>query len=330
METGTGDQPSEAPRTAGFLTRIENFYLAALRVMLLLLATVMVLYAAWLAVTGVYQTARDATSVKEQAFEVTPTEVVDLPKPMAGGTPEATATDPLAGARKYYADFVDRYHSIYQKQFAPFRKSDDKALTKDAFDERFVRSRQRVEALSDGTVDFDTDKAALERLVTAMNAAAALPETASRLKRYKTSQRQSVSRIVSGSRPERYCIYYSDYLESCISYDTRQVPYRRTVTEMRLPDGVIAPPDLLQAYQDRFFGLYSERSGQSAAKAAREREAILAGNVAGSVDLWRAVQFGGGFLIVMFLFLLIAIERHQRRLAATLAGRGTAETPASG
>jgi hypothetical protein len=34
-------------------------------------------------------------------------------------------------------------------------------------------------------------------------------------------------------------------------------------------------------------------------------------NVLGKLSLWTALQILGGFLLLMFLFLLIAIERHS-------------------
>jgi hypothetical protein len=44
----------------------------------------------------------------------------------------------------------------------------------------------------------------------------------------------------------------------------------------------------------------------------------LAGIANGHLSLVTALQIAGGFLVLMFFFLLIAIERHQRRIAAEL------------
>lgn len=96
----------------------------------------------------------------------------------------------------------------------------------------------------------------------------------------------------------------------------RQVPVSRTVTEARLPAGVLEPAVLFGRQQERFLQLLSSRTEASAAAAENERERLAAANAKGSARLWTALSVAAGFLILMFLFLLIAIERHQRRIAA--------------
>jgi TRAP-type C4-dicarboxylate transport system permease small subunit len=46
-----------------------------------------------------------------------------------------------------------------------------------------------------------------------------------------------------------------------------------------------------------------------------ERETIVEGISNGKANLWTALTLTLGFLVLMFFFLLIAIERHQRRFA---------------
>jgi len=52
--------------------------------------------------------------------------------------------------------------------------------------------------------------------------------------------------------------------------------------------------------------------------AAEKRQAITIGNLRGQSTLWTAAQICGAFLTPMAFFLLIAIERDQRRSAAAL------------
>jgi len=52
-----------------------------------------------------------------------------------------------------------------------------------------------------------------------------------------------------------------------------------------------------------------------ASTAEAERQGIVAGIADGHLSLMTALQLIGGFLVLMFFFLLTAIERHQRKLA---------------
>lgn len=312
-----GDGESRMVRVRRLIARLERAYLTALRVMLLLLATAAMLYAAWLVASGVYRLSRDASRVKEEPVVVAAAEVAALPA-ASESEKDAAPADPWRTQKAYYRSFVDRYFALWRQKYAPFQQNADPKFDRPAFDTRYVRSSARIEAVSNGDLDFAKDKAALDRLLTVMQEVTALPETHQRLKRYRAAVRTRTTRTVGGTRSERYCSYYGYYVQECLVYDTRQVPYSKTVTELRLPKGVVDPRDLFGRYQDRFFSLFEERTGDSVRKAEQARAKIVAGNAEGSISMWRAVQFAAGFLLIMFLFLLIAIERHQRKLAGAL------------
>jgi type VI protein secretion system component VasF len=70
-------------------------------------------------------------------------------------------------------------------------------------------------------------------------------------------------------------------------------------------------------FQDRFYKLLQKRRDANRAEAENERASIAAGIVDGKLTLWTALQILAGFIVLMFFFLLIAIERHQRRLAGS-------------
>lgn len=312
-----------ATRRASILMRMEAFYLQALRLSLLLLATVMLVAVAWFGVAGLYRLTRDAASVKPAMVTVTAEEVADLPAAAAGRA--KPRSDPAAEARAYYKGFVDRYYALYARGFAPFRQSDDPALTRAAFDERFVGTDQRMAQIGEGLLEFAENKSELEQLLSTMTQVADLPRTAERLRAYKAASKRLVKRTVRGTRTERYCSYYGYYINACIDYSTREVPYSRQVTEMVLPKGVTAPPELFGAYQNRALELTQSRRREAEEKAEAQKAEILADNARGSANIWLAIQIVGGFLALMFLFLLIAIERHQRVLATRAAGPGASD-----
>lgn len=69
------------------------------------------------------------------------------------------------------------------------------------------------------------------------------------------------------------------------------------------------------------------KANDAAAKAGAERARREALKDSSGSKLMQAVYVFGGFLTVMFLFLVIAVERHLRRL--TVVGSGSSEVGAS-
>lgn len=317
------DNPVQAK--VPLLDRLEKLYLSAVRVLALLGATALLIWAAWFIVSGLYKVSRDASSIKEVPATVSTEAVLAIPTNDAeatAATENARKSNPAA--QKYYNGFVSRYYALYQSKFAPFRQATDTALTRKVFDERYVRSSDRIERSSEDSTLLEADKAELEALLTAMSSAAAAKQTTDRLATYKKAKREEVKRTIRSTRTETYCREYGYYINACIDYGIREVPQSRTVTESRLPKGVISPPDLFHAYQDRYFSLLADQRRQNARKANAEQLEIEVGNEIGASRLWTAVYIVGAFVSLMFLFLLIAIERHQRRIARTLPA-----TPAS-
>lgn len=91
---------------------------------------------------------------------------------------------------------------------------------------------------------------------------------------------------------------------------------------MKLPAGILSHTDLFGAYQDAYLSKLDEKRHANAAAAQNQREKILADNANGQARLLSALTVVGAFLALMFLFLLIALERHQRKIAASVAPSG--------
>ncbi|MGN8000702.1 hypothetical protein [Sphingomonas sp. 22176] len=307
-------KPAGQRSFAALVDRLENVYLAALRAGALLIATLLLGYAAWLGLSGLYKASRDVKSVKEAVASVSAEDVanVDLKAQQAKAN---QAADPMRQQRTFYQGFAKRYLALYRGKFEPFQQPDDAKLTDQDFTSLFLDSDARLSAIERGDLDFVKDKGDLEALLKAVTGAADLKITKDRLQAYRRAKKVQVARTVTEMKTERYCSYYGYYIDSCISWATREVPVSRTVTETRLPDGVIYPADLFRAYHQKFIDTLVERRETNANLAQKARADIQQDNVNGSERLWTAVRIVGAFVVLMFLFLLIAMERHQRRIA---------------
>ena len=240
----------------------------------------------------------------------------------------ASATDSKppsnAAYRRFYSGFADRYYALYRAKFEPYRQAQDKQLTRAEFDGAFVNTPDRLDAIKQGALSFEDDRKDLETLLTVMTDAAGKPATVERLRRYKSARKIPVTRQV-----ERTRVTYQDGWDSSsmACSDWYQTPYgcpvrrpvestyTQAVTTMEFPKGTQSHTQIFKAFQDRFFTLLQGRRDENAQKAEQERQGILNGIADGHVSLMTALQILGGFLVLMFFFLLIAIERHQRRLA---------------
>ena len=307
------------------LDKVESVYLRALRVLILIIATLMVLFAVWLCLSGVFNMMRSPDSVVVEPAKVEASELTSAKLPERATTASPTAAaDPLAQERKFYTDFGKRYFKIYSVSFEPYRQPDDKQLAQNEFMDAYLKPDDRLQAIAGGDVNFQSDKADLEGLLVTMTEAAKLPQTVERLQKYKRAKRVEVSRKVERSRTEtrRGWETYSTSCEGwyqdpigCPVTRTVQVPYTETVKSMELPEGTQSHAEIFQAFQERYFQLLYERRSANAQAAQQERENIEHANIQGEASLVTAMQVLGGFLVLMFFFLLIAIERHQRSIA---------------
>ncbi len=313
-------------RAASVLDRAESFYLRVLRAVILIIATLLLVYAAWLGASSLYKISQSPDSVVEQEAVVSPDELTNAQMPAIQASGEKTASAPRVHPTQaaFYGSFVDRYYTLYRARFEPYRQQEDKQLSKGEFDGAFINTEARKAAVAKGDLDFETDRRDLQTLLSVMNAAAAKPATIQRLKRYQTARKVAVKEQVQRTRTQHVEGWDSSstacagWYESPIGCSVRraiEVPYTETVTRMQYPDGTQSHTQIFRAFQDRFFQLLEQRRNENASRAERERQGILAGITEGELSLMTALQILGAFLLLMFFFLLIAIERHQRRLA---------------
>jgi hypothetical protein len=313
-------------RFSAALDRAERVYLRVLRAAILIIATGLLIYAALLGVSSLWKIAQSPDSVHEDVATVAADELTNAEMPARqSADPQAPRIDPAQ--QRYYATFVNQYYNLFRTRFEPFRQGDDKRLTRDEFDDAFIDSQARLRAAANGELNFASDRTDLELLLRTMTEAGEKPITQQRLRRYRSARKVRVGRRVQRTRTEYRqgwnpnsvaCPnwYYPPY--GCSERRAVQVPYTETVYSMEFPQGTQSHSQIFRAFQDRFFTLLRQRRDQNRASAENERVRIEIGNVEGRMSLWTTLTILGGFLVLMFFFLLIAIERHQRGVAARL------------
>lgn len=330
MEEVSAEAPAPAlrERFGSALDRVEHVYLRVLRAAILVIATGLLLYAGWLGIWSLWKIAQSPSSVVEQPASVAADELTSAEMPETSAVPSGGAggqgprIDPAQ--QRYYADFVRRYYGLFRARFEPFRQAEDKQLTRDQFDDAYINSEERLQQAAKGELDFNEDKGDLEALIAAMGEAAGKAQTRERLQKYKAAKKVKVRNEVQRTRTEIRTGWNSGSMEcpnwynppiGCPETRSVEVPYTETVYTMQFPEGTQSHLQIFRAFQDRFFTLLRERRESNRAEAARKREEISLGNLMGKVTLWSVLKLLGGFLTLMFFFLLIAIERHQRRIA---------------
>lgn len=308
---------------ASALERLEAAYLRILRAAILLLATLLMIAAVGLAGYSLYKMSRSSDSVQEEPAVVAASEIVDAKQPAAPmPSTEKAQVSPLY--RNFYDRFIARYHRVFRNKFEPFRQREDKQLSVTEFGDNYIQTTQRLQAIDKGELNFEADKADLESLLTVMTQAAELPVTQQRLKRYMNASKAQVcesvnrTRLVTESGWDRYSSNCPGWYEEPIGCPvTRSVekPYTERQCKMEFPPNTQSHAEIFRAFQDEYLGLLKTRRQANADAAAQERADIEAGKTAGAASLFTSLQILGGFLVLMFVFLLIAIERHQRRKA---------------
>lgn len=316
-------------RTTSALDRIEALYLKVLRAALLIVATVLLICAAGWAAYSLMRVMRSPDSVVEKPSVVSVAEIVASEASTKTDAPRAGANvDVLRRERAYYDAFVKKYFALYREKFQPSLRGDDKKLTIGEFDDLTINSSARLDAVRSGDLSFEQDRKDLDGYLPIVTQAANSKQTVERLSRYRTATKRPVATQVQRTRVEtrRGWDTFSDNCENwylspigCAVTRRVEVPYTETVQVMRYPDGIASPSEVLKGYQDRYFQLLAERRERNASEAASQRDEIVRGQAAGWNGLSQSILIAGGFLVLMFFFLLVAIERHQRRSRAPVA-----------
>lgn len=227
--------------------------------------------------------------------------------------------------------------AIYRSRFKAFQRPDTKITDEQVVD--YVWSEQRIAkfgALGNGKLH-NQDGQALSSRSSVMLYALGLVDTAARsdefrkqLAAYRDAKKVSVCTDEMQTRV-RTIDAWDSYSTSCYNWDispigcasTRTVeePYVAKVCAMKFPDNLEVPAQQLASAVQRYADV-ADGKLKSAEFDAEERTARnFARKLGGQENISTSGKLFLGFLAVMFLYLFVALERHQRSLWAALANQ---------
>lgn len=318
LENGYG----RLERVRRWLNSAETIYLEVLRAAALVIATIVLLWIGWLLLSSTYKVAQDADEVVEQEASVSAAETIDIPTPGDADSPQranSAGTSNSESSETRFERFRADYYQLYQNAFESYKQDDDDALNEEQFEALYLIDFEGTGSGSES--DYWVGQNDFPDLLETMRNAAELPTTIERLSTYRDTPKVRREEPIRRTRQERYCASRYTYSGRCYYYDTRTVRYTETRVTMVPPEGVLDHQQLFAAYQSNYLDQLSSEREEFADVAAQERGERRAANAEGWAGFEEALTYAAGFLAIMFLFLVIAIERHQRRMARELLAR---------
>lgn len=327
--------------------RLERTYLGLLRALTLVVATICIVGAAIFALDGVRRLVTP-TEVKPEAVAVSPEEALG-PVVQTGAARKDAAQDEAkaipAEVRNAHAAFLkgpfEPYYQQYRRLALAYNKPEDQVLTKPQLAEQLGYTVQALAGEYDtqpadaaGTPEdaatgamiaglvrtsklFQNNAVYAEAQTVAVTKALADPRLVSKARGYKAAEKTAqacrteyeMRTVWDSSSMACRDWYYEPYGCSV----RRPTPVQKC--EPAYPEGIKSPLQLFAQVDEGYRLAWSSKTSEAEATAAAqtaEKELVKAGAPA---SLLLALQVGGAFLVVMFLFLLIAVERHLRRVA---------------
>lgn len=348
-----------------FALKLERAYLAALRVLILVFATLCLLGAGLMAADGARR-AMTPTKVEPAPVTVTAQEALEpLVRTDSNDKGEAAtqATSASAEARRFHEAFLrgpfETYYQYYRRLAVTYNKPEDGVLDKKALAERLGYTPEALDEATSRVPEATAADAAADAAMAAALAAAGTPPEADaavegndsvrqallrtsnlfqRDAEYGKVQLQVVAQALADPRLTAKAVKYKaaeKTAQSCSTvyrartlwdprstacYNWYEEPYgcrvRRSVPVQECapayPEGVESPLEsfvrLDESYRMSWAGKTATAEGEAAVLQA-EKESVKEGAPASFLN---GARIFAAFLVVMFLFLLIAIERHLR------------------
>jgi hypothetical protein len=228
----------------------------------------------------------------------------------------------------------DRTAAIYKRDFAGFERPDTKITPEQVVDLVWTEERiaQFNALISAGLVDAEGKQisgreALMTNALETVSKAAKTKDYADQLVAYRDAKKVNVctnrtrtrSRVVDAW--DRYATWCSGWYISpvgCSTTRTISEPYEERVCEMKFPDDLYAPAELFSYSIERYANV-AQVGLRSAQIDAEEKTAQNhARKMEGQENIGLSGQLFLGFLAVMFLYLFIAMERHNRNLRALM------------
>jgi|GEM_PF-4542269 len=272
----------QVEKHVGIVDKAEALYLRILRWIAIVVATLMLAFAAWNGLSSALNYVQTFQTVEVKPVVVTEADMV------AASTPAKTDAESIratveADSKKLPPSIYDAHakkmYQVWKSSFEPYRPQGDPALTFADFSEwyqtEYINGTLRKYNVLDWVMYEDRTKADLEMSVEALSKAAKNPAVIARMKAFQAGKSKN---------------------EFWDRYDQ---------TFMRLTDGFWV---MLKIKRDAEF-----------ARASAERAVLAAKEEKANASFIEARNALAGFLGLMFFFLIVAMERHQRRIAAELA-----------
>lgn len=343
LQTSDGEQATWTLRwqrltgwTSTRADRAERSYLAFLRLAVLACASLALVGAALLLSWGAIKQL-GSSSVDPARVTVTPDDIA--PPKEDGAAPKVQAANgPLAIDKEVRARTLD----VYRKAFKPYERSGKSASDDDVI--AAVWTQERLQAfvdLPDPLLTDGLDKTIADSREHGMQALY-MAEKAVETETFKHSltayrdakevrvcsdQYKTRSRSVSSWDP--YSMsgpgwYNAPY--GCPSTRTVQEPYVEKACQMRLPENLDTPVQAMSGAIARYAEIATSKAAQSRLAAERNSNQIVARKLSGRDDMRTALLLFVGFMGIMLLYLLIAIERHHRLIRKLVPGEVNEKT----
>lgn len=319
-------------RAADWARKAETRFLALLRYSALLGASLALIVSAVLLGLGLVrqlgQTEVEPRSVSIGADDVVPPALID-----DEAAEEASPAKPTLPK-----SIREKTARIYKELFAPSERSDNKITEEQVVDLVWAEGTiEAFEGLGDAGLTAGEEKqligteAVMADALDTIARATKTQDYVAQLAGYRDAKKVNVCTDQSRTRErtvqawDRYSTSCDYWWESPVGCSTTRVisePYTEKVCEMKYPEDLEAPAELFAASVQQ----YADTAQMELESARIEAEAETAENferkVKGQTNISESGKLFLGFLAVMFLYLFIAMERHNRNLRMLAEGRG--------
>lgn len=266
----------------GIVDKAEALYLRILRWIAIIVATLMLAFAAWNGLSSVINYVQTLQTVEVEPVAVTEADMVAAATPpQTDAAPERATveTESKKLPPSIYDVHAKKMYQVWKTEFEPYRPQSDPALTFADFSEwyqtEYINGTLRKHDVLDWVLYEERTKADLEASVEVLAKAAKDPAVVARMKAFQAGKSKN---------------------EFWDRYDQ---------TFMRLTDGF-------------WVTLKIKRDAEASRAAAKSADLARKSEAAG-LSFVQARNALAGFLGLMFFFLIVAMERHQRRIAAEIA-----------
>lgn len=322
-------------RTLRLFDRAERDYLTLLRIAVLIGATALLLGATWLFGAGLFKQF-GSSNVQPvpaliQASDIAPVQLKSS-NPARAENSSRKAGPPEAAANRAYALYKQHFQKFQRPQeSAPNQKAvvdavwgGDRLQRLAALDLSLLRSEE-ASSLKGGNPS--------NAMLDVLEGAAREEGMISELQGYRNASKVRVcrdevrnrSRVVpTWDSRSMSCSNWDVYPYGCMGERSIDEPYLENVCEMRFPADVETPLEQMGNAADRFISV-SEVKIEQARNDASERSAqVVARRANGRNDISQSGMVFLGFISLIFLYLLVVIERHYRAMSAWFVRRDAA------